>query len=243
MSERRRTRRGSRSSRQVREPSRPPAVLELSRLVRDYGRTRALGPINLSVDDGEVVALMGPNGAGKSTLLAIAAGLLDPTAGEVAVCGGQPGSMLARAQVSYVPDTPVLYDDLSIGETAEFVARLHAAPDWRERLDELLERFGTRGPGRCSPFDAEPRPAAARGARHRPRPPVPAAAPRRAVCHPRPVIDGARGPGAGGGREGRGDPALLASARPPPRELPPRAAFGRADRPASQRLASGLSPR
>jgi ABC-2 type transport system ATP-binding protein len=142
VSERRRTRRGSRSSRQVREPSRPPAVLELSRLVRDYGRTRALGPINLSVDDGEVVALMGPNGAGKSTLLAIAAGLLDPTAGEVAVCGGQPGSMLARAQVSYVPDTPVLYDDLSIGETAEFVARLHAAPDWRERLDELLERFG-----------------------------------------------------------------------------------------------------
>jgi ABC-2 type transport system ATP-binding protein len=142
LSERRRTRRGSRSSRQVREPSRPPAVLELSRLVRDYGRTRALGPINLSVDDGEVVALMGPNGAGKSTLLAIAAGLLDPTAGEVAVCGGQPGSMLARAQVSYVPDTPVLYDDLSIGETAEFVARLHAAPDWRERLVELLERFG-----------------------------------------------------------------------------------------------------
>jgi len=98
--------------------------------------------VALSVGTGEVVALLGPNGAGKSTLLAIAAGLLEPTSGEVSVCGGLPGSMLARAQVAYVPDTPVLYDDLSIGETAEFVARLHAAPDWQERLNELLERFG-----------------------------------------------------------------------------------------------------
>jgi ABC-type multidrug transport system ATPase subunit len=40
-----------------------------------------------------------------------------------------------------VPDTPVLYDDLSIAETAEFVARLHGAPNWKSRLDELLERF------------------------------------------------------------------------------------------------------
>lgn len=142
MSEQRRARRGSRPSRAGREPARPPAVLDVSRLVRDYGRTRALGPINLSVGDGEVVALLGPNGAGKSTLLSIAAGLLEPSSGEVAVCGGQPGSMTARAQVSYVPDTPVLYDDLSIGETAEFVARLHGAAGWRERLDELLERFG-----------------------------------------------------------------------------------------------------
>lgn len=142
MSEQRRARRGSRTSRGAREPARPPAVLELNRLVRDYGRTRALGPVNLSVGDGEVVALLGPNGAGKSTLLAIAAGLLEPSSGEVTVCGGRPGTMTARAQVAYVPDTPVLYDDLSIGETAEFVARLHGATDWRERLESLLERFG-----------------------------------------------------------------------------------------------------
>ncbi|MBO0708950.1 MAG: ABC transporter ATP-binding protein [Candidatus Dormibacteraeota bacterium] len=141
MPEQRRGRRGSRPARGG-EASRPPAVLEASRLVRDYGRIRALGPINLSVSDGEVVALLGPNGAGKSTLLSIAAGLLEPSSGEIAVCGGRPGSMLARAQVAYVPDTPVLYDDLSIAETAEFVARLHGAPDWEARLDELLERFG-----------------------------------------------------------------------------------------------------
>lgn len=142
MAERRSGRRPSRGPRASREAPRPPAVFEASKLVRDYGRTRALGPITLSVADGEVVALMGPNGAGKSTLLSIAAGLLDATSGEVSVCGGQPGSMQARRQVSYVPDTPVLYDDLSIGETAEFVARLHGAPDWQERLDGLLERFG-----------------------------------------------------------------------------------------------------
>ncbi|MFZ0215886.1 MAG: ABC transporter ATP-binding protein [Candidatus Dormiibacterota bacterium] len=120
----------------------PSAVLETHRLVKDYGGTRALGPIDLLVRPGEVVALLGPNGAGKSTLLSIAAGLLEKTSGEVRVCGGQAGSLLARQHVSYVPDTPVLYDDLSIGETAEFVARLHGAPDWADRLDSLLERFG-----------------------------------------------------------------------------------------------------
>ncbi|MGH7919388.1 MAG: ABC transporter ATP-binding protein [Candidatus Dormibacteraceae bacterium] len=137
----RRAPRAPRAPRESHEAPRPPAVFDANKLVRDYGSTRALGPITLSVADGEVVALLGPNGAGKSTLLSIAAGLLDATSGEVAVCGGRPGSMLARRQVSYVPDTPVLYDDLSIGETAEFVARLHGAPNWKQRLDELLERF------------------------------------------------------------------------------------------------------
>jgi ABC-type multidrug transport system ATPase subunit len=117
-------------------------VFEAHRLVKDYGEIRALGPIDLSVRGGDIVALLGPNGAGKSTLLSLAAGLLEKTSGELRVCGGPPGSLVARRAISYVPDTPVLYDDLSIGETAEFVARLHGASGWAQRLDSLIERFG-----------------------------------------------------------------------------------------------------
>jgi len=119
-----------------------PDALSTQRLVKRYGSSKALGPLDLQVRPGELVALLGPNGAGKSTLLAIAAGLLEPSGGEVAVFGEPPGSLAARRLVSYVPDTPVLYDDLSIAETAEYVARLAGEASWEERVSELLERFG-----------------------------------------------------------------------------------------------------
>jgi ABC-type multidrug transport system ATPase subunit len=110
-------------------------------LVKDYGDVRALGPVDLSVDPGEVVSLVGPNGAGKSTLLRLAAGLLEKSAGRIEVCDQRPGSLEARRLVSFVPDTPVLYEDLAIGEMVEFVARLHGQEDWEARAQQLLEKF------------------------------------------------------------------------------------------------------
>jgi ABC-type multidrug transport system ATPase subunit len=119
-----------------------PEALRARKLVKRYGDTVALGPLDLQVRAGELVALLGPNGAGKSTLLALAAGLLEPSEGKLHVFGERPGSLAARRLVSYVPDTPALYDDLGIAETAEYVARLAGAPDWEERVDTLLDHFG-----------------------------------------------------------------------------------------------------
>jgi ABC-2 type transport system ATP-binding protein len=110
-------------------------------LVKDYGDVRALGPVDLSIDAGEVVSLVGPNGAGKSTLLRLAAGLLEKSAGRLEVCDQLPGSLEARRLVSFVPDTPVLYEDLAIGEMVEFVARLHGQEAWEARAQLLLEKF------------------------------------------------------------------------------------------------------
>ena len=111
-------------------------------LVKRYGDSLALGPIDLRVGPGEMVALLGPNGAGKSTLLGLAAGLLEPSSGELLVYGEAPGSMAARRLVSFAPDTPSLYEDLSIAETAEFVARLHGQPEPERTVARLLERLG-----------------------------------------------------------------------------------------------------
>src|SRR5207245_2418018 len=52
------------------------------------------------------------------------------------------GSLTARAEVSFVPDEPVLYDDLSVNEHIEFTARLHGELEWPERADALLEVLG-----------------------------------------------------------------------------------------------------
>src|SRR5256885_1518748 len=72
----------------------------------------------------------------------MAAGLLEPSDGSVLIAGEPAGSIDARAATSYLPDNPVLYDDLSLNEHMEYVSRLHEAEDWHDRAAGLLERLG-----------------------------------------------------------------------------------------------------
>ncbi|CAN5872557.1 ABC transporter ATP-binding protein [soil metagenome] len=117
------------------------SVLSTSGLAKDYGDGFGLDPVDIALGPGELVVLVGPNGAGKSTLIGLCAGLLEPTAGEVEVLGQPVGSLEARAATSYLPDNPVLYDDLSVREHLEYVARLHGVDDWQAPADELLDRL------------------------------------------------------------------------------------------------------
>lgn len=116
-------------------------VLVADRLTKDYGDGHGLAELDLEVRPGEVVMLVGPNGAGKSTFLAMAAGLLDSSSGAVTIAGHEIGTVGARAATSYLPDAPVLYDDLSVWEHLEYIARMHATPEWAEYADDLLEMF------------------------------------------------------------------------------------------------------
>jgi ABC-type multidrug transport system ATPase subunit len=111
-------------------------------LTKDYDGLVALAEFSAEFHDGELVTLVGHNGSGKSTLLGIVSGILQPTSGDVSVVGAPAGSLDARAAVSYVPDNPVLYDDLSVWEHVAYVAALHGSTDWEERAPELLERLG-----------------------------------------------------------------------------------------------------
>ena len=118
------------------------AVLELRELTKDYGGLRALDRVSLDIAGGDLVVLIGPNGSGKTTLIRLVAGLLEPTGGEIFVAGDAAGSMTARAAVSYIPDTPVLYDDLSVFEHLEYIARLHGVTAWQSGAERLLEVLG-----------------------------------------------------------------------------------------------------
>jgi len=118
------------------------AVLVARDLARRYGELTALDGVDLSLAPGELIALVGPNGAGKSTFLSLAAGLLTPSDGTVHVAGAAAGSLAARAATSFLPDSPSLYDDLSLEEHIEYVGRLHGVEDWQSRGASLLDQLG-----------------------------------------------------------------------------------------------------
>src|SRR3989442_6161631 len=118
------------------------AGLHVDGLTKSYGDVEALRKVSLEVHGGHQVALLGLNGSGKTTLLGIAAGLLEPTKGGVVVAGHAAGSLEAGAAVSYIPDNPVLYDDLSLEEHLEYVARLHGKKDGEPYAAELVTRLG-----------------------------------------------------------------------------------------------------
>ncbi|MEN3274107.1 MAG: type transport system ATP-binding protein [Actinomycetota bacterium] len=114
-------------------------VLAIDELAKDYGDDLGLRPTSFEVAAGELVLLVGPNGAGKSTLLGLCAGVLEPTGGTVTVDGSPAGTSDARAATSVIPDQPVLYDDLSVLEHAEYGGRMHGVDDWQARSRFLLD--------------------------------------------------------------------------------------------------------
>lgn len=117
-------------------------ALAATELTKRYGDLPASGPITLSIAPGERVVLLGHNGSGKTTFLRMVAGLLEPSAGAVEVFGEAPGSMSARAATSFLPDTPVFYDDLSVWEHLEYLARLHGTMEWESTAAEILAAVG-----------------------------------------------------------------------------------------------------
>lgn len=123
---------------------RPPsnALLRVEGVSKHYGDAPALHPTELEIPAGELVVLVGHNGSGKSTLLKLCAGLLTASSGSVVVNGAEAGSLPAREVLSYLPDNPVFYDDLSVWEHLEYVARLHGVADWAQPAADLLEFLG-----------------------------------------------------------------------------------------------------
>ena len=117
-------------------------ILTTDQATKAYADLVALHPLTLEVPRGQSVALVGHNGSGKSTFLALATGLLELTDGEITVLGEPAGSSPARAALSYLPDAPVLYDDLSVREHLGYIAALHGVPVDDGDLDELLARLG-----------------------------------------------------------------------------------------------------
>jgi ABC-type multidrug transport system ATPase subunit len=118
----------------------PEPLLVADEATKAYADLVALAPLSLAVPAGQTVALVGHNGSGKSTFLRMAAGLLELSGGSITIGGAPAGTSEARAAVSFLPDEPVLYDDLSVREHLAYVAALHGVDAGEDEIDGLIER-------------------------------------------------------------------------------------------------------
>jgi ABC-2 type transport system ATP-binding protein len=106
------------------------AALATRGLGKCYGRRWALSGCTLAVPAGHVAGLVGPNGAGKTTLLQLAVGLIEPSAGSIAVLGEEVAATLAR--VGFVAQDTPLYPSLSVADHLRLGAALN--PSWDQAL-------------------------------------------------------------------------------------------------------------
>ncbi len=112
------------------------------KLVKTFGRTRALDELDLSVTTGEVHGFLGPNGSGKSTTIRVLLGLLRPDGGSATLLGGDPwaDAVELHRRLAYVPGDVTLWPKLSGGEIIDLFARLRGSTNERKRND-LIDRF------------------------------------------------------------------------------------------------------
>ncbi|MFL6099442.1 MAG: ABC transporter ATP-binding protein [Actinomycetales bacterium] len=118
------------------------AILRAEGLGKRYRRRWALSDCTLDIPVGHVTGLVGPNGAGKTTLLSLAVGMLEPTTGEIEVCGGRPASTADQlAKVGFVAQDTPTYAGLTVEEHLRLGARLN--PRWDDSVAQSrIRRLG-----------------------------------------------------------------------------------------------------
>ena len=120
------------------------AAIHARGLSKRFGPVVAVDGLDLTVRRREVFGFLGPNGSGKSTTIRMLCGLLNPSAGEIDVLGYKiPRDAVAlKRHIGYMTQKFSLYEDLSIRENLEFIARIYELDRRSERVDQALEDLG-----------------------------------------------------------------------------------------------------
>ncbi|MDX2495751.1 MAG: ABC transporter ATP-binding protein [Desulfuromusa sp.] len=121
-------------------------VIEASKLCRNFGDLKAIQNLDLEVEKGRIYGFLGPNGCGKTTAIRLLTGLLKPSSGEIQVLGFKlpHDAEKLRLHIGYMTQKFSLYDDLTVKENLQFVAKIYglSGKQQKTRIEELLDIYG-----------------------------------------------------------------------------------------------------
>ncbi|MBW9117599.1 ABC transporter ATP-binding protein [Rhizobium cauense] len=125
----------------------PETVIDVHHLTKSFGNRKVVDDVSMSVKKGRIHGFLGPNGSGKTTTIRMLCGLLTPDSGDGTCLGFNilTESDRIRRRVGYMTQKFSLYQDLSIRENLEFVARVYGLPDARGKAGAAIERLGLKG--------------------------------------------------------------------------------------------------
>jgi ABC-2 type transport system ATP-binding protein len=120
------------------------AAIEVRGLSKRFGGREVVHDFGLRVERGQIYGFLGPNGSGKTTTIRMLCGLLTPDAGEGRCLGYdiRRQSQQIKRHVGYMTQRFSLYEDLSIAENLDFIARVYAVPRRNNAVDQALDRLG-----------------------------------------------------------------------------------------------------
>ena len=120
-----------------------PAI-DVAGLGKSFAGKPAVRNLSLRVERGEIYGFLGPNGSGKTTFIRMLCGLLRPDAGHGTCLGHDivTAAEQIRLQVGYMAQRFSLYEDLSVRENLDFMARIYSLPDRRERVAAIMTQMG-----------------------------------------------------------------------------------------------------
>jgi len=121
------------------------ALLEIENVTGGYTRNPVLKDVSFEVNEKEIVGLIGLNGAGKSTTIKHVIGLMEPHSGEISINGKSfhKDKQGYRMQFTFVPETPILYDELTLEEHLQITAMAYNLDqaEFKQRMEKLLKEF------------------------------------------------------------------------------------------------------
>jgi ABC-2 type transport system ATP-binding protein len=119
-------------------------AIDVSNLVKRFGDKTVVDHVSMQVAEGEIVGFLGPNGSGKTTTIRIMCGLLTPNEGHGTVLGYDllSESLQIKREVGYMTQKFSFYEDLTIAENLEFVARLYRLKPVAKHVADTLEDLG-----------------------------------------------------------------------------------------------------
>ena len=125
----------------------PEIAIDVEGLTKSFGTRTVVRDLSMRVKRGEIYGFLGPNGSGKTTTIRMLCGLLTPDAGHGTCLGYDIRSEAdqIRRHVGYVTQQFSLYQDLSVRESLEFVARLYGVADSSAAVRAMIERLGLEG--------------------------------------------------------------------------------------------------